>query len=559
MVAWRNLTPSNPPTIYAALSGSSSGTISEKNATWFAPPVAQAMGYDDDGNLTSDGLFTYTWNAENQLVRASSALATGLGFTRLRLDFKYDYLGRRTEKRVTNLDTSSETLARRFLYDGWNLLTEIDANTPATLLRSYAWGLDLTGDFTKAGGVGALLRMTNYSSGSPGTSYYPSYDGNGNIVSLINATNGNIAAVYEYDPFGNYLRNEAIDSAVGDAPFRFSTKYTDSETGWVYYGLRYYSPSLGRFINKDPIEEKGGLNLYAFCGNNCVNHWDYLGREVTEDPAEALGRNYAYQHGPMPLIYAVTNSLTSQYAKNLGVGSSQAIGGGGVAIGAFIAITNPEISIPAGIISIGVFTGGVLESMKGYGTVASTITQGPTSSNTAYFQNLSSNPYGLAGQILTEATGNTAYRNGGELFGSVVDLGSSAKGFFEAKGLLEQTKALYDTGSSAFDAGGELYDFMESLQGGKPAAGSPVAPRSDNKPSAQTTMPAVNAAALASISISNVDHIIYDPNTGTVTVVTKGGVQQVVPPTAAADPNNQAPIMGYNTAIRPPPPPTTEL
>jgi len=43
------------------------------------------------------------------------------------------------------------------------------------------------------------------------------------------------------------------------------------------YGLRYYSPTRGRFINKEPIEEKGGLNLYAFCGNNGVNRWDYLG------------------------------------------------------------------------------------------------------------------------------------------------------------------------------------------------------------------------------------------------------------------------------------------
>jgi len=43
-------------------------------------------------------------------------------------------------------------------------------------------------------------------------------------------------------------------------------------------GQRYYSPSLGRFINKDPIEEQGGLNLYGFCGNNSVNRWDILGR-----------------------------------------------------------------------------------------------------------------------------------------------------------------------------------------------------------------------------------------------------------------------------------------
>jgi RHS repeat-associated protein len=47
-------------------------------------------------------------------------------------------------------------------------------------------------------------------------------------------------------------------------------------------GHRYYSPNLGRFINRDPIEEQGGLNLYAFCGNNGVNRWDYLGN-ITQD------------------------------------------------------------------------------------------------------------------------------------------------------------------------------------------------------------------------------------------------------------------------------------
>jgi len=49
------------------------------------------------------------------------------------------------------------------------------------------------------------------------------------------------------------------------------------ETGLVYYGHRFYSPSLGRFINRDPIEEQGGLNLYGFCGNNSINSWDVLG------------------------------------------------------------------------------------------------------------------------------------------------------------------------------------------------------------------------------------------------------------------------------------------
>ena len=141
---------------------------------------------------------------------------------------------------MTNLDTSTETLARRFLYDGWNLVAEINANAPATMLRSYAWGLDLTGDFTLAGGIGALLRMTNYAAGSPGTSYYPTYDANGNVGALVNASSGAIAAVYEYDPFGNFVRSEVIDSAVADNPFRFSTKYQDDETDLLYYGYRSY-------------------------------------------------------------------------------------------------------------------------------------------------------------------------------------------------------------------------------------------------------------------------------------------------------------------------------
>jgi RHS repeat-associated protein len=57
----------------------------------------------------------------------------------------------------------------------------------------------------------------------------------------------------------------------------FSTKYYDWETGLSYYGHRYYSAALGRWINEDPIEEDGGSNLYAFVGNNPINLYDVLG------------------------------------------------------------------------------------------------------------------------------------------------------------------------------------------------------------------------------------------------------------------------------------------
>ena len=55
-------------------------------------------------------------------------------------------------------------------------------------------------------------------------------------------------------------------------------KYFDMETGLYYYGYRFYSPALMRWLTRDPIEERGGLNLYAFCGNDAVGRFDRLGQ-----------------------------------------------------------------------------------------------------------------------------------------------------------------------------------------------------------------------------------------------------------------------------------------
>ncbi|HYC70587.1 MAG TPA: RHS repeat-associated core domain-containing protein [Opitutaceae bacterium] len=83
------------------------------------------------------------------------------------------------------------------------------------------------------------------------------------------------ASAYEYDAFGNTLRESGTYAASN--PFRFATKYTDIETGLVQYNTRFYSPALGRFINRDTIGEAGGLNLYAYVSNRVPNAYDYLG------------------------------------------------------------------------------------------------------------------------------------------------------------------------------------------------------------------------------------------------------------------------------------------
>ena len=97
-------------------------------------------------------------------------------------------------------------------------------------------------------------------------------DGNKNVIALKDSSGADIAT-YTYTPFG------AVEDPVdGDEnPFRFSSEYHDDETSFVYYNYRYYSPALGRWINRDPIEEEGGVNLYATIFNDCIDNFDALG------------------------------------------------------------------------------------------------------------------------------------------------------------------------------------------------------------------------------------------------------------------------------------------
>ena len=150
----------------------------------------------------------------------------------------------------------------------------LNGSTLDKLQRTYAWGVDIAGSLADAVGVGALLQFAN---STTGTAFMPSYDGNGNIASLINLGSGALAGAFEYSPFGEMLRDETLDNAVATFGFKFSTKWRDAETGWSNYGRRYYDPSNGRFIGRDPIAEEGGINLYAFCENNPDDRWDYLG------------------------------------------------------------------------------------------------------------------------------------------------------------------------------------------------------------------------------------------------------------------------------------------
>ena len=207
----------------------------------------------------------------------------------------------------------------KFVYDGWNLIAILDSQS--TILVSFTWGTDLSGSMQRAGGVGGLISMKIYSGANAGT-YFACYDGNGNVEAMANAATGATAGTWEYDPFGCIIR--ATGPLAFANPFLFSTKYYDWETGFYYYGYRYYNPSTGRWLSGDPIneegfkcyhnpsrrrplsrdtiQEKGGPNLYGFVGNAAVNAVDFFGLFYVDKSTKTIKLNRCeivrlYGHG----------------------------------------------------------------------------------------------------------------------------------------------------------------------------------------------------------------------------------------------------------------------
>jgi RHS repeat-associated protein len=229
-----------------------------------------APTFDANGNLLSGNGVNYTWDSENRLL--SYADATN------RIDATYDALHRRLAKKVTNLATHTVTSNTQYVYDGWNVIEEINL-TSNTLAKTLIWGSDISGSLQGAGGVGGLLQVSNLTAG---VSSHFHYDGNGNVTQLTDDS-GAATATYRYDAFGNTLVATGPAAALNN--YRFSTKPIDGEVAnapLYYYGYRFYDPLTGRWPSRDPIAEMGGLNLYGFVRNDGINYIDALGLEFWE-------------------------------------------------------------------------------------------------------------------------------------------------------------------------------------------------------------------------------------------------------------------------------------
>ena len=299
--------------------------VERTSATIFSDPPT--LGYDADGNQTIDPRWNHTWDAENRLIKSETRpnlIEVNPTMPRERITYTYDAQWRRATKKVEigNSGNTSWVIQShmRYGYEGWNLIAEWDIKTsPTKLVRSHHWGVDISGTRSGAGGVGGLVMTRHHTlAGVNGTkATIPAYDGTGNILAYLDTADGKTVASYEYGPFGEPLRESGLLAKAH--PHRWSSKYTDEETGFSYYGYRYYVPSAGGWLSRDPREERGGWGLYGFVYNN-TSHWiDIFGLNPFFAAAQGVG---AFAAGDLIIIEptdVVAPAKATAYATAAGV------------------------------------------------------------------------------------------------------------------------------------------------------------------------------------------------------------------------------------------------
>ena len=207
--------------------------------------TAKTLKYDANGNLTNVTTATYTnsyeWDAADRLVAINGPTN--------RSEFTYDGLGRRTK------------------------IVE-KQNGVAVSTNYFVWcGMEMCEARTGTGGTVAK-RFFGQGEQISGTNYFFTTDHLGSIREMTDSS-GTTRARYDYDSYGRTTKL----TGNADADFGFTGHYTHAVTGLYLAPFRAYDSNTARWLNRDPIAEEGGLNLYAYAANNPINLIDPFGLE----------------------------------------------------------------------------------------------------------------------------------------------------------------------------------------------------------------------------------------------------------------------------------------
>lgn len=315
--------------LYSTSSGAAVGTGSS------------AFGYDGDGNMngvtakdasgTVTGQTSYAYDDASRLIGITTPGGSKWqfvydGFSRLRISRSWKWVG----------GAWVQDSEKRRVYLGKDVVQERDSQNNV-----------VASDF-RTGNIGGLLARTT----ATGSVFY-GYDGSGNVTSLTDGT-GALVGSYSYDAWGNLLASSG--TAANQNPFRYATK--EQLAGLTFYGYRFYSSGLGRWINRDPLGERGGANVYAAMGNNPANKTDSYGLFPGALPSappvgwppgvRPLAPGEAIPDGPMPNFPQVWPPTAPGGGGAIGGG-----GGGAVGVGVGGGETGGAAGGAAGGITIG--------------------------------------------------------------------------------------------------------------------------------------------------------------------------------------------------------------